>query len=80
MRSQTNKELETQKMKETTSIEISIEVYNKLHNVCEQIRKIVHKKHITPDQALSVMLATRPLEEILIDMQLEGAENHVKQR
>lgn len=64
MRLKTDKEL-AKKVGKTTTIEVSIEVYDKIHSVAEQISKIVHKKSISLNQALKIMFATQPLDQIL---------------
>lgn len=52
----------------TTTIEVSIEVYDKIHSVAEQIAKITHKKSISLNQALKIMFATQPLDQILQEL------------
>jgi hypothetical protein len=52
----------------TTTIEVSITTYNKIHSVAEKIAQIVHKKKISIDQTLKIMFATQPLDYILTEM------------
>jgi len=54
-----------EKKSKTTTIEVSIEVYDKIHNIADQIAQIVHKKSLSLNQALKIMLATQPLDQIL---------------
>jgi len=65
-----------EKRRKTTTIEISIENYDKIHSVCKNIAKILRKRHVSPDQALSIMFATQPLEVVLQDMMLEDGVEH----
>jgi hypothetical protein len=57
-----------EKKSKTTTIEVSIEVYDKIHNVADQIARIVHKKSISLNQALKIMFATQPLDQILQEL------------
>jgi len=56
------------KKSKTTTIEVSIEVYDKIHNIAEQIAQIVHKKSVSLNQALKIMFATQPLDQILQEL------------
>jgi len=55
----------------TTTIEISIETYNKIHEVGRILEKIVHKNHLSFDQILKVMLTVEPLDIILEKLMTE---------
>jgi hypothetical protein len=56
----------------STTIEISIETYNKIHEVGRILEKIVHKKHhLSFDQILKVMLTVEPLDIILEKLMTE---------
>jgi hypothetical protein len=50
---------------QTTTIEISIESQGKLRSTAEKLEKILHKKHITPDQVIKVFYETNPLDVVL---------------
>jgi len=43
-----------------------------------QLEKILHKRHVTPNQVLSVLLEIKPLDIVLQDMMLEDGIDHVK--
>jgi dsDNA-binding SOS-regulon protein len=60
-----------EKMSKTTTTEISIDVYDKLHSVADRIAQIVHKKTISLNQALKIMFATQSLDQILQELTQE---------
>lgn len=62
-----------EKNAKSTTIEISIETYNRLHAIGQKIEEIVHKRHhISFDETLKVMLTVKPLDETLDSILLEG--------
>jgi hypothetical protein len=56
----------------TTTIEISIDTYNKLHSCQDNLQKILRKKKVSFDQVLAVMFACTKLNDTLLDMQMEN--------
>jgi hypothetical protein len=65
-------------LENTTTIEVSIRNANKIHSIATQLEKILHKRHVTPNQVLSVLLEIKPLDIVLQDMMLEDGIDHVK--
>lgn len=57
-------------MTEVTSIEVSLENANKLRGICKNLEQILNKKHVSLDQALSVILSIKHTEEAISDMVL----------
>jgi len=55
----------------TTTIEISIETADKLHDIGRRLCLITHKNHLSFDQTLKVMLTVEPLDIILEKLMLE---------
>jgi hypothetical protein len=55
----------------STTIEISMETYNRIHDIGEKLEKICHKKHLGLDQILKVMLTVEPLDIILEKLMTE---------
>lgn len=78
MRIATNKELETEKMTDTTTIEISVENAEKIHRTQELLQKILRKRKVSADQVIGIFYAVQPLNVILEDMMLEDGIEHVK--
>jgi hypothetical protein len=62
MRTQTDEAVEKAQV---TTIQISIENHGKLCNTADRLAKILHKKKVTPDQVISVMYETNPLDVVL---------------
>ena len=54
-----------------TTIALSKQTYEKLHNLQRQLKAIVRKK-LTPDKVIQILLCTRPLEDQLTDMIIEA--------
>ena len=57
-------------MTETTTIEISIEDYNKLHNLQTRLEAIL-KKSISIKKTLSIVLSVKSLDQELSELMLE---------
>jgi hypothetical protein len=55
----------------TTTGEFSIETAKRLHDIEEKLEKICHKKHLSLDQVLKVMLTVEPLDIILEKLMTE---------
>jgi len=55
----------------TTTIEISIENYDKLHSIKKQLDKIVKKK-LSLNKIISILVCAKQLEDQLIEMQVEN--------
>lgn len=55
----------------TTTIELSIENYNKLHSLRRQLEKIVKKK-LSYDKVIGILVCAKQLEDQLLEIQLEG--------
>jgi len=60
-------------MNKTTTIEISMENYKKIHSIKKQLDKIVRKK-LSYDKIIGILLCAKQLEDQLIEMQLEVGE------
>jgi len=68
----------TEKSKDTTTIEVSMEICNKLHSLSRMLEKILRKRRVSIDQTLQVLLAIKPLDIVLQDMMLEEGIEHAK--
>jgi len=68
----------TEKSKDTTTIEVSMEICNKLHSLSRILEKILRKRRVSIDQTLQVLLAIKPLDIVLQDMMLEEGIEHAK--
>ena len=66
-----NKTMEKEKMTETTTIEITMETYNRLHSVKQQVAKILRKKSISFDTLFKLFFIMQPIETTLQDLILE---------
>jgi hypothetical protein len=64
------------KTEQTTTIEISTPNSERLHSLAEKLQKILRKKKVSLDQAISVLLTTKSVEETISDMILENCEAH----
>lgn len=68
----------SKKPNKTTTIEIAIETYNRIHSIKTQIEKIVNRK-VSFDRVLKIFFALRPLDVVLTNLILEEAiETHVQ--
>jgi hypothetical protein len=52
------------------TINISTRNHEKLMTICEQLEQILRKKHVSADEALSVVLSVKHVEEAVTDMAL----------
>ena len=79
MRVQIHKSMEATAMVESgnvTTVEISTEDYGKLRSLQDSLQKILRKKKVSFDQVIKVMFAVTRLDDTLIQMQLDEAEQH----
>jgi len=79
MRVQIHKSMEATAMVESgnvTTVEISTEAYGKLRSLQDSLQKILRKKKVSFDQVIKVMFAVTRLDDTLIQMQLDEAEQH----
>jgi len=58
-------------MTETTTIEITMETYNRLRSVKQQVAKILRKKSISFDTLFKLFFIMQPIETTLQDLILE---------
>lgn len=56
--------------KQTTTIELSMKNYDKLHSIKTKLEKITHKS-LSFDKTVSILLTARPLDLMLEEMMLE---------
>ena len=59
-----------EKVRTTTTIEVSIATHLKLYRIKEQIEKIINKR-ISYDKALQIILASKSLDTQLMELTLE---------
>ena len=64
-------ENDSQKLGNMTTMDISMENKGKLHGVATQLEQILRKKKVSLDEVVSVLLAIKPLDVVLLDMMLE---------
>jgi hypothetical protein len=57
-----------------TTMDISMENKGKLHGIASQLEKILHKKKVSLDEALGVLLTIKSLDVVLQDMILDDGE------
>lgn len=55
----------------STTIEISMETYNRIHDIGMKIAKITRKHHLSFDETLKVMLTAKPLDLTLQEIMQE---------
>lgn len=67
-------------MTDTTTVQISIENSNKLYNICKNLEQILNKRKVSIDQALSVILSVKHVEEAIADMVLSDVPKWQKQK